>query len=197
MDETLSFPNAGTAIKDAIKEAAKNPRINFGSLYQISDTPIFLLLSPLFSTFVAKNTATANAINPIRIFWMDFTRTAAVCAVSPSAVPATVTAPVESTVPPIRAPPISSPRPVTRISTGSNTIISTVKMIDIDTVSERSFFFALLAAPTAIAADVPHTEVAVARVMTNGLLSIFKTLVPNHHMKRMTIGVTIHAIPIP
>ena len=77
MDETVSFPNAGTAIKDAIKEAAKNPRINFGSLYQISDTPIFLLLSPLFSTFVAKNTATANAINPIRIFWMDFTRTAA------------------------------------------------------------------------------------------------------------------------
>ena len=62
---------------------------------------------------------------------------------------------------------------------------------------EWSFFFALLAAPTAIAADVPHTEVAVARVMTNGLLSIFKTLVPNHHMKRMTIGVTIHAIPIP
>jgi len=65
MDETVSFPNAGTAIKDAIKEAAKNPRINFGSLYQISDTPIFLLFSPLFSTFVAKNTATANAINPI------------------------------------------------------------------------------------------------------------------------------------
>ena len=50
-----------------------------------------------------------------------------------------------------------------------------------DTVSERSFFFALLAAPTAITAEVPHTEVAVARVMTNDLLSIFKTLVPNHH----------------
>ena len=38
---------------------------------------------------------------------------------------------------------------------------------------------ALLAAPTAIAAEVPQTDVAVATVMTKGLLSIFSTLVPN------------------
>ena len=55
----------------------------------------------------------------------------------------------------------------------------------------------MLAAPTAIAAEVPQTEVAVATVMTNGVLSIFNTLVPNHHIKRITTGVTIHAIPSP
>ena len=88
---------------------------------------------------------------------MDFTSTATVYAVSPRAVPATVTAPVESTVPPMSAPPIISPRPNTRINTGSNTIINTVKIMEIDTAIDRSFFFALLAAPTAIAADGPQT----------------------------------------
>ena len=69
--------------------------------------------------------------------------------------------------------------------------------MEMDTASERSFFFALLAAPTAIAAEVPQTDVAVATVMTKGLLSIFSTLVPNHHINRMTMGVTIQAMPRP
>ena len=69
IDETASFPTDGRNTKDAIREAAKKPRINLGSLYQISEAPTFLPpFSPSFSTFVAKKTATANAINPIRIF---------------------------------------------------------------------------------------------------------------------------------
>ena len=108
-----------------------------------------------------------------------------------------VTAPVESTVPPIRAPPINSLIPVALIIIGSNTIMITVKIIEIETASERSVFFAFEAAPVAIAADVPHTDVAVATVITNGLLSIFKTLVPKNHIKIITIGVTIQAIPSP
>ena len=80
---------------------------------------------------------------------------------------------------------------------GSNTIIRIVNIIEIEIAIPRSLFFAPAAAPVAMAALVPHTEVAEARVMTRGLLSIFKTLVPNHHMNIMTIGVTIHAMPSP
>ena len=136
-------------------------------------------------------------MNPMRMFWIDLTSTAEVCPSSPRTVPATATAPVESTVPPISAPPISSPRPIARIRTGSNTIIRTVKIMEIDTERERSVFFARAAAPVAMAALVPQTEVAVARVMTNGLLSIFNTRVPKNHINRMTSGVTIQAMPRP
>ena len=52
----------------------KNPRMNFGKRYQISPAPTF---APVLSTFVAKKTATKKAMNPIRMFWMDFTSTAA------------------------------------------------------------------------------------------------------------------------
>ena len=76
-------------------------------------------------------------------------------------------------------------------------VLSVIKMIEMEMASERSSFLALAAAPVAIAAEVPQTEVAEARVITSGLLPIFKTLVPNHHMKRMTIGVTIQAMPRP
>ena len=62
--------------------------------------------------------------------------------------------------------------------TGSNTIISTVKIIDTDTAILRSVFLALDAAPTAMAADVPQTLVAVARVMTSGLFSEIKNPYP-------------------
>ena len=80
---------------------------------------------------------------------------------------------------------------------GSNTIIRIVKMIEMEMASERSSFLALAAAPVAIAAEVPQTEVAEARVITRGLLSILSTLVPNHHMKMITMGVTIQAMPRP
>jgi hypothetical protein len=80
---------------------------------------------------------------------------------------------------------------------GSNTIISMVNMIDTEIAIPRSFFFAPAAAPVAIAALVPHTDVAEASVMTSGLLTILRMRVPNHHMKRITIGVTTHATPSP
>ena len=80
---------------------------------------------------------------------------------------------------------------------GSKTIIRIVNMIEIEIAIDRSSFFALAAAPVAIAALVPQTEVAEARVITRGLLSIFRILVPSHHMKIITTGVTIHAIPRP
>ena len=38
--------------------------------------------------------------------------------------------------------------------------------MEIDTAMDKSFFFALLAAPTAMAAEVPQTKVAVATVIT-------------------------------
>ena len=70
-------------------------------------------------------------------------------------------------------------------------------MIEMEIATDRSSFLAPDAAPVAMAALVPQTLVAAARVITSGLLSIFNTLVPSHHMKRMTIGVTIQAMPRP
>ena len=97
----------------------------------------------------------------------------------------------------MREPPIIGLIPQALIIIGSNTIISMVNMMDMDTAMERSFFLAFAAAPVAIAALVPQTDVAAASVITRGLLSILSTLVPNHHMKRITIGVTIQAMPRP
>ena len=128
---------------------------------------------------------------------MDFTSTAACSASAPSALPAKTTAPVESTVPPMSAPPISWLIPQALIIIGSNTIIRMVKIMEMEIAIERSSFFALAAAPVAMAAEVPQTLVAAARVITSGLLSILKTLVPSHHIKMMTMGVTIHAMPRP
>ena len=51
---------------------------------------------------------------------------------------------------------------------GSNTIIRMVKIMEIDTAIDKSLFFALAAAPVAIAALVPHTLVALASVITSG-----------------------------
>ena len=87
--------------------------------------------------------------------------------------------------------------PVARMSTGSSAIIRTVKMIEMEMVIVRSSFLQLEAAPVAMAAEVPQTLVAEAIVMTSGLLSILSTRVPNHHMNRITTGVTIQAIPRP
>ena len=87
--------------------------------------------------------------------------------------------------------------PQARISIGSNTIMRIVNMMDIETAMERSSFLALEAAAVAMAADVPQTEVAEASVITSGLLSILRILVPSHHMNMITIGVTIQAMPRP
>ena len=97
----------------------------------------------------------------------------------------------------MRDPPMICDIPQALMITGSSTIIMIVNMMDMDTVMERSFFLAFDAAAVAIAALVPQTLVAVAMVMTSGLLPILSTLVPNHHMNRITIGVTIQAIPRP
>ena len=68
MDDTLSFPTNGRIIKDAIKDAAKKPMMNFGSLVQISLAVTSAFPFSPFSTRVVKKTATAKAIKPIRIF---------------------------------------------------------------------------------------------------------------------------------
>ena len=141
--------------------------------------------------------ATKKAMKPMRMFWMLLTSTAACSASGPRALPASTTAPVESTVPPISAPPISCVMPQALMIMGSNTIMRMVNMIEMEMAMERSSFLHLAAAPVAMAAEVPQTEVAAARVMTSGLFLSFRTLVPNHHMKMMTMGVTIHAMPRP
>ena len=169
--------------------------MNLGKRVQISPAPT--LLSPLLSTRVAKKMATKKAMNPMRMFWMLFTSTAACSASGPRALPASTTAPVLSTVPPISEPPISWFMPHALIIMGSNTIMRIVNMMEMEMARERSSFFALAAAPVAMAAEVPQTDVADARVITRGLLSILSTLVPNHHMKMMTMGVTIQAMPRP
>ena len=69
--------------------------------------------------------------------------------------------------------------------------------MEIETAIDRSFFLAFEAAAVAIAALVPHTLVAADKVMTRGLLPIFKTFIPNYHINNITIVVTIHAIPKP
>ena len=182
-------------MKEATRDATKKPMMNFGNLCQISPAPTF---SPFFlSTTVAKKRATKNAMKPMRMFWIILMSTAAFSASPPSAEPATATAPVLSTVPPMREPPMIGLIPVALMRTGSRTIISTVKMMEMEMVIVRSSFLHLLAAPVAMAAEVPQTLVAEAIVITSGLLSILRTLVPNHHMNMMTIGVTTHAIPRP
>jgi hypothetical protein len=74
---------------------------------------------------------------------------------------------------------------------------ATVKIKDIPTANVKSVFLALQAAAVAIAAEVPHTDVAAAIVITIRLFFIFKILVPKIHMKIITIGVTNQAIPKP
>ena len=131
------------------------------------------------------------------MFWIIFTSEATCSASGPNALPASTTAPVESTVPPINAPPMICPIPAHSIIIGSKTIIRMVKMMEMEIATDRSSFFAPEAAPVAIAAEVPQTEVAADKVISKGLLVILSTLLPNHHMKMITIGVTPQAIPRP
>ncbi len=83
------------------------------------------------------------------------------------------------------------------MTSAAATIISTVKMSEVPTAKARSVLRARAAAAAAIAAEVPHTDVAAAIVITSGLLRIFRNLVPYHHMKIITTGVTPQAMPRP
>lgn len=112
--------------------------------------------------------ATKKAMKPIRMFWIIFTSTAACSPSLPSTLPATVTAPVESTMPPMSAPPIRADMPVALMISGSKTIIRIVKMMEMEMVIAKSVFLQPDAAPEAMAVDVPQTFVAEAMVMTSG-----------------------------
>ena len=60
-----------------------------------------------------------------------------------------------------------------------------------------SSFLALTAAPVAMAAETPQTEVQVATVATRALLSILSTRVPYRYIKIITSGGTVQATPSP
>ena len=113
-------------------------------------------------------------------------------AASPSSSPAATTAPVESTVPPIQAPPTVSFIPAILMRTGRPTRSITVDNNEIEMTRVRRSFLALVAAATAIAAETPQTEVAAA-IMTVSFLSNFRTDVPYLYIINRTRGVTPQA----
>ena len=131
------------------------------------------------------------------MFWIILTMAATWPACSPSMAPAATTAPVASMVPPIQAPPTIGSIPIASMNNGISTIMATVKMSVMPTARVSSSFFARTAAAVAIAADTPHTEVAVAMMMTSDGLLIFSTRMPNRYMKKMTTGVTSQATNSP
>src|SRR5690606_7209014 len=96
-------------------------------------------------------------------------------------------------VPPIQAAPTSGSNPIKRMKAGMTTIINTVNNREMVMATPTSSFLAPLAAPAAIAAETPQTEVAQVRVMLNSLLSSFRILSPNQNMTKTTIGVTTQA----
>ena len=102
-----STPKTGCMTNENTKDAAMKPRMNFGKRCQISPTPG----RPPPSAVVAepereKKIAMPRATKPMRMFWIILTSAATCPPTSPRACPASTTAPVESTVPPIHAPPI-------------------------------------------------------------------------------------------
>ncbi len=127
------------------------------------------------------------------MFWIILTTAATVSARGPRKAPAATTAPVESMVPPIQAPPRTGSMPTQAMNIGMKIIISTVKISVMPTARVSSSFLARDAAATAMAAETPQTEVAAAMMITSGLLTIFRTRVPKSHMKMITVGVTIQA----
>ena len=93
--------------------------------------------------------------------------------------PAATTAPVASIVPPIHAAPTIVSMPLARMPRGITTIMPTVKISVISTASVSSSVLARDAAAAAMAAETPQTDVAAAITMTNDLLLIRSTRVPN------------------
>jgi hypothetical protein len=112
-------------------------------------------------------------------FWIIFTVAATSPTSLPSDSPAATTAPVASIVPPIQAPPTSGSSPSARIAGGIATIMMTVKKSERPIASDSSSFFARHAAPVAIAADTPHTDMSAASVMQSGRDGMRSACTPN------------------
>ena len=93
--------------------------------------------------------------------------------------PAATTAPVASIVPPVHAALTIVSMPLARSPRGIRTIMPTVKISVIPTASVSSSVLARDAAAAAMAAETPQTDVAAAIMMTNDLLLIRSTRVPN------------------
>ena len=100
-------------------------------------------------------------------------------------------------VPPIQAPPTSGSSPIAVITGGITTIMITVKNSDRAIVSEISSFFARQAAPTAIAAETPQTDMSAESVMQSDRDGTRRMWAPNRYVATRTTGVTIHAVMMP
>src|SRR5690606_26197779 len=100
-----------------------------------------------------------------RMFWIILMVAATFSAVSPKKAPAATTAPVESMVPPIQAPPSTSGMSTATMKAGSATIMMDVKTMDRPTAVVSSSLVALQAAAVAMAADTPHTHMSALTVM--------------------------------
>jgi len=170
-------PIIGRTTKEEIIDKNAKPRINFGNLYQIWIRLGFSF--DVLSIFVTQRNATTKAIRAIITFWMSFITVATSIACSPSSSPAATTAPVESTVPPIHAPPTTKSIPRILIKAGKPTRSITVDNREIDIVNVSNSFLALVAAATAMAAETPQTEVAAA---INTLSEFYPILKPMFHI---------------
>jgi hypothetical protein len=80
---------------------------------------------------------------------------------------------------------------------GIATIMSTVKTSDRPMASDNSSFFARQAAPVAIAADTPHTDMSAVTTMHRDREGIFSRCTPAQYVATSTIGVTIHDVITP
>ena len=92
------------------------PSTNFGKRCQISPAPTCLPATQ--STLVHQYTATQKAVTPIMTFWIILMVAATYMAFWPRNAPAAATAPVESMVPPIQAPPRTSGMPTALMKAG-------------------------------------------------------------------------------
>ncbi len=134
---------------------------------------------------------------PIIEFWIILTVAATSPASFPSDSPAATTAPVASIVPPIQAPPTIGSRPSQPMSGGITTIMITVKNSDSPIASESSSFRARQAAPVAIAADTPQTDMSAETTMHRDLEGILSRCTPHQYVLTSTIGVTTHDVSSP
>ena len=111
-------------------------------------------------------------------FWIILIVAATYIAFSPRKAPAAATAPVESMVPPIQAPPRISGSPIALITAGMTIIIMAVKTSDRPIESVNSSFLARQAAAVAMAAEVPQTDISAEITTLRVLDGIFMTFWP-------------------
>ena len=131
------------------------------------------------------------------MFWIIFTVAATSSAALSSKPPAAATAPVESIVPPIQAPPRTELIPTARITAGITTIMMTVNESDSPMASDNSSFLALQAAAVAIAAETPHTDMSAEITMFSEGDGIRSTRCPKTYVEINTTGVTTHETNTP